>query len=156
MPAQEIGGWGVTLGLVVGPGLVAALLWSPFLLSSRLRALFRSLPPTRSAAVSYLGVTIGLSVPYLAGTVWAMMATKGQTGGAMANALLNVMIPVSSGYVIGLPAIAVRGLPGIGIDWDQNGYDGTTWLLLIGGSTWYSALFAVPLFLIAVILALPT
>lgn len=156
MPAQEIGGWGFTLALIFGPGIVAALLWSPFLLSSRLRTLYRSLPPARSTLVSYLFVTVGLSIPYLAGTTWALMATEGQSGGAMANALLDVLIPVSSVYVIGIPVVAIEGLPRLGVDWDPTGYGPSTWILLIAGSTWYSALFAVPLFLISLVLAFPT
>lgn len=155
MAVQEIGGWGFVVGLLLGPGIVAAIIWSPFLLASRIRALFRALPPARSTAVSYVVVTVGLSIPYLFGTIAALVVTEGQTGGAMANALLNVLIPVSSLYVLGLPILAIRGLPRIGRDWDPNGYDTTTWVLLIVGAAWYSALFAVPLFLIAVVLALP-
>lgn len=156
MAIQEFGGWGFTVGLIIGPGLVAALLWSPFLLSSRLRSLYRSLPPAGSTVVSYLGVTLGLSLPYLVGTVWAITATKGGTGATMANALLDVILPITALYVIGLPIASVEGLPRLGIDWDETGYEPSTWVLLIAGAGWYAAIFAIPLFLIALILALPT
>jgi cysteine desulfurase len=43
-----------TLSLVFGPGLVAAVLWSPILLSSRTRSLFNRLPPARSTIASSL------------------------------------------------------------------------------------------------------
>lgn len=156
MAAQQLGGWGFVIGLLLGPGIVAALLWSPFLVSSRVRTLFRSLPPAGSTAVSYVLVTVGLSLPYVAGTLGALVVTEGQSGGTMANAILNMLVPVSSLYVLGLPVIAIRGLPRVGRDWDPTGGDTTTWLLLIVGAAWYSALFAVPLFLFAVVLALPT
>lgn len=155
MAVQQIGGWGFVLGLLLGPGLVAALLWSPFLVSSRVRSLFRSLPPKGSTAVSYVLVSVGLSLPYVAGTLGALVVTEGGSGGEMANAILNMLIPVSSLYVLGLPVIAIQGLPRLGRDWDPNEYDTATWLLLIVGATWYSALFAVPLFVIAVVLAFP-
>lgn len=156
MTAQEIGGWWFTIGLVVGPGLAAAVLWSPFLLSSRIRALFRTLPPARSAAVSYPAVILGLSAPYVVGTAWAITNAHQGTGGAMATALLNVLFPLTTLYVIGLPIVAVEGLPRLGIDWDPTGYGASTWVLLIVGSAWYSAVFAVPLFLVSLVLALPT
>lgn len=156
MATQEIGGWGFTLALLFGPGLVAALLWSPFLLSDRVRALYRSLPPARSTGLSYLIVTVGLSVPFLAGTTWAITSTAEASGGAMANALLTVLFTVSATYVIGIPVATIEGLPRVGIDWDPTGYEAATWLLLIAGAAWYAALFAVPLFLIALVLALPT
>jgi len=155
MAAQQLGGWGFLLGMLLGPGLVAAILWSPFLVSSRIRALFRSLPPARSTTLSYLVVTGGLSLPYIIGTLAVLVATEGQSGGAMANGLLNMLIPVSGLYVIGLPLAANRGLPAIGRDWDPNNYGMSTWVLLLLGAVWYSALFAVPLFLIAAVLALP-
>lgn len=155
MAIQEFGGWGFTLALIIGPGLAAALLWSPFLLSSRVRSLYRSLPPARSTVVTYLVVTVGLSLPYLVGTIWAITTSYKGSGAVMANALLDVLIPITALYVVGLPIAAVEGLPRLGIDWDRTGYDTSTWVLLIAGAAWYAAIFAVPLFLISLVLALP-
>lgn len=74
----------------------------------------------------------------------------------MANALLDVILPITALYVIGLPIASVEGLPRLGIDWDETGYEPSTWVLLIAGAGWYAAIFAIPLFLISLILALPT
>lgn len=60
-----LAGW---LALLVGPGLFAALCWSPLLLSGRIRRLFRALPPTGSVAASYLPAAVALSVPFVVGS----------------------------------------------------------------------------------------
>lgn len=44
--------------LLVVPGFLAVVLWSPFLLSGRLRSLFRHLPPANSLLSSYLVVGV--------------------------------------------------------------------------------------------------
>lgn len=140
---------------LVTPGLVAGVFWSPFLLSERVRSLLARLPPRSSWAWTYGLVTVGLSLPYLLGTTWALVRTTGATGGAMANEILDVIVPVSVLYLVGIPIVTVVGLPRLGFDWDPTGYGIGTWLLLVGGSLWYVLLFAVPLFVVVFFLALP-
>lgn len=152
----EIAGWFVVVALVFGPGVVAAVLWSPFLASGRLRSLFRDLPPRRSLVVSYLVVMLGASLPYVVGFGAALVRTTDTTGATTANAILDVLVPVSVGYVLGVPVLAGLVLPRVGIDWDPTGYGPGTWAMLAVGGAWYAAVFAVPMFVLAVIMALPT
>lgn len=147
--------WLILLGIGIGPAVGAAILWSPFLFSDRIRALFRRLPPTDSALVTYCLVSVGLWLPYLVGMFWT--ATHGPSSGPApaANAMLDVVVTVSACYLVGLPLLAGVGLPRLGIDWDSTGYGADTWALIVGGTVWYTALLGFPPFVIAVILALP-
>jgi hypothetical protein len=144
-----------TLALVVGPGVVAAVLWSPILLSGRLRSLFDRIPPRRSMGASYLLVAVGLSLPFVIGT-GTVLATASTEGAALSNALLNVAFGLTIAYAVGLPVVACVGLPRVGLDWDPTSYGFGTWLLLVVAALWYTAVFVVPLALFAFILALPT
>ncbi|WP_255196989.1 hypothetical protein [Halorarius litoreus] len=162
VPLQSLPGAVVGLGalllLVLGPGVVASVLWTPFLASTRLRSLFRRLPPDGSLAVTYAVVTVGASLPYVlgAGVALGLVDIGGPEGGArMANAILTVIVPVSLGYVLGVPLVGAVGLPRAGVDWDPTGYGVSTWLLLFVGTVWYVVLFAVPLFVLALIAAYP-
>lgn len=159
VPLQVLGGtpreWLTTAAIFLGPGAVAALLWSPFLLAGRLRELFRRLPPTDSVLPTYLLLTVGASLPYVLGTLWALVATTGGSGEATANAMLDVIVPVTLVYAVGIPVVAAEGLPRFGIDWDPADYDVVTWVLLAAGGLWYALLFAVPLFVLALIMAFP-
>lgn len=142
------------LGIALGPGLAAALLWSPFLLSARLRALFRCIPPGSGPTGSYLLLAAGGGLPYVAGGLWAL--SRGDAGEvAAANALLDVLVGVSIGYVLLAPVLAGIVLPALGYDWDETGYGVGTWALLVAGSGWYAALLSAPLFLVAVVAAFP-
>lgn len=144
-----------TLALLVFPGLVAAVLWSPILLVGRLRALFRRLPPGGSTVGSYLLVAVGLSLPFVGGA-GAVFATVSAEGAALSNALLNVVLGLTLAYAVVLPAVAGVGLPRFGIDWDPTGYGPGTWAALVGAALWYAAVFVVPLSFFAFVLALPT
>lgn len=148
--------WALLLGVAVGPSVVAMTLWSPFLLSSRLRSLFRAVPPTESMVVGYALVAVGLWVPYLAGLGWVLVRTTGTTGATTANGLLDVVVPVSLLYLVGLPAGAVLGLPRAGVDWDPTGYGAATWALLVAGAAWWAVLLGGPVFLLSLVMALPT
>ena len=145
--------WATLFVLVIGPGLVAGLLWSPFLGSDRLRSLFERLWPGQSPVVSYPLVMVGLSLP------WVMTAAGAMVRGspdelAMANALLDAVVGLSALYLLGLPLVAGLGLPRAGIDWDDTGYGPRTWALLIGAASWYVALLAAPTLALSVGLAL--
>jgi hypothetical protein len=144
-----------TLALAFVPGLLAAVLWSPILLSDRIRSLFGGLPPARSTVASYLLAATALSIPFVAGTGVVFAATSTE-GAALSNRLLNLSFGVAIAYVILLPLAACVGLPRIGLDWDPTDYGLGTWLLLVGAALWYAAVFVVPLALFAFVLALPT
>ena len=144
-----------TLALVVGPGIIAAVLSSPLLLSGRFRSLFARLPPVRSTIASYLFVAVALSIPFVIGT-GIILTTTSTDGAALSNGLLNMAFVVTIAYVVVLPVAASGGLPRVGIDWDPTNYGLGTWLLLVGAALWYSAIFVVPLAFFAFVLALPT
>ncbi|MEE6211418.1 hypothetical protein U3A55_14820 [Salarchaeum sp. III] len=96
-----------------------------------------ALPPTGSLGVTYPVVAVALSLPYL-------------------GAFLAALALVSVVYVVGGPVVAAVGLPRLGVDWDSNGYDGATWLILVATSAWYAAIFAVRFLVFSVFAALPT
>jgi len=144
-----------TLALVFGPGIVAAVLWSPILLSSRIRSLFDRLPPARSTIASYLLVAIALSIPFVIGT-GIVFTTTSTEGAALSNALLNMTFLLTLAYVGVLPPTSIVGLPRFGLDWDPTNYGLGTWVLLVVAVLWYAAVFVIPLAFFAFILALPT
>lgn len=155
MPVRQLGEWlGVVL-LLVTPGVFVAAIWCPFLLSNRLRTLFRRLPFTDSLLVNYLLVMIGLSLPWTGGTGLAFARTPAEDA-LLANALLDVVFPLSILNLVGLPVGAILVLPRLGIEWVPPDHRGTTWLLLALGAAWYAVVFAAPLFVMSLIFALPT
>ncbi|EMA67752.1 hypothetical protein C461_08494 [Halorubrum aidingense JCM 13560] len=147
-------GWVLTLALLALPGIAAAVLWSPFLLAARFRALFVALPPAGRLVPSYVGVALGLSVPYVAGILLTVglvdPAGPGWSSGLVETAL-------AGGVLVALvaPTAAVLGLPRLGVDWDPTGYGPGTWALLVAAGLWYAAVAAAPLFALAVVFALP-
>lgn len=150
----ELASLALLLAAAFLPGLVAALCWSPFLLSDRLRALFRRLPPGGRAGSTYLLLAVGGGLPYVVVGVWAL--SRGAAGdAAAANALLDVLVTVSLAYVLLAPVLAGVVLPGLGCDWDPTDYGAGTWALLVAGSCWYAVLLSAPLFLVAVVVAFP-
>lgn len=147
-------GWLWTLALFALPGAVAAVCWTPFLLSARFRALFVALPPKGRLAPSYVGVALALSVPYLVGvvlTVWLVdSAGPGWSEGFLDTALFGGVLV---GFVA--PAVAAAGLPRLGVDWDPTGYGASTWAVLVAAGLWYAVVAAVPLVALAIGMALP-
>ncbi|ELZ39876.1 hypothetical protein [Halorubrum tebenquichense] len=152
--ADSILGWLWTAALLLFPGLVAAGLCAPLLAAARLRALFRALPPEGRVVPSYVAVSVGLSVPYAVGvllTVWLVdSAGPGWSEGFLDTALFGAVL-----VALVAPAVAVLGLPRIGVDWDPTGYGPSTWLLLVAAGLWYALVAAVPLVALAVGMALP-
>jgi len=152
--ADSIVGWLWTVALFLFPGLVAAGLCAPFLAVKRVRALFRVLPPADRTLPSFVAVSVGLSVPYLAGVVLTVAlvdsAGPGWSEGFLLTALFAGVAPV-----IVAPAVAVIGLPRLGLDWDPTGYGPSTWGVLLAGGLWYAFVAAVPLVALAVGMALP-
>ncbi|OYR41738.1 hypothetical protein DJ82_04500 [Halorubrum sp. Ib24] len=146
--------WLSLIALFALPGLVAAVCWTPFLLSARFRALFRTLPPAGRPVPSYVGVALALSVPYLAGVVLTV-ALVGEAGPGWSEGFLDTAL--FGGIVVGFvaPAVAAARLPRLGVDWDPTGYGPSTWALLVAAGLWYAVVAAVPLVALAVGMALP-
>lgn len=145
----------VSIALTVAlPGIAETVFCLPLLLSTRTRALFRSLPPTGSVAVSYLSVMLALSVPFVAGVVAVFGLDIWR--GPIYNVLIRVATFVSASYIVVLPATAIIGLPRYGLDWDQTGYGVGTWAILLLSTLWYVVLLFVPIVLLSALLALPT
>jgi len=151
---EQLAYWGSVLFLAMLPGVFAAVLWSPVLLSGRLRSLFRRIPPTNSTVVGYTIVAVGLSIPFVIGV--GMGVTGSVQSVDVASALLNVVFGIGILYLIGLPVSAVVGLPRANIDWDKTGYGLGTWAVVVIATLWYVILFFVPVALFAFLLALPT
>lgn len=149
--------WATLAALVLGPGLIATLVWSPVLVPGRLRALFRSLPLTGHTAVNYVVASLALSVPWLVGLAGGLaeLGSQVDTGQATGEPVMDVAVQLSGLYLVALPVAAGAGLPHLGVDWDPHGYEPMTWVLLVGASGWYAAIFAVPAFLFALIASLP-
>jgi hypothetical protein len=143
-----------TVALLVLPGLVAGVLCAPFLAAERLRALFRALPPTGRLLPSYLAASVGLSVPYLTGVVLTV-ARAAEAGPAWSSGFLLTALIGGALVALVAPAVAILGLPRLGIDWDPTGYGPSTWILLVGAGLWYALVAAVPLVALAVGMALP-
>lgn len=151
---REALGWLMLALVLLLPGMIATLLWAPFLLAGRIRALFEALPPRGSLVPSYVAIGLGASLPYVLGVLGIMLALPSE-GAAWSNAILTLIQWVSVVYLLILPGVAILGLPAVGIDWDPTGYGATSWALLAVGTLWYALLFAIPLFVLAVLFAWP-
>lgn len=147
-------GWIAFAGVLLVPGVVATVLWAPFLATTRIRSLLTVLPPSGTLFRTYVFVGIGASVPYVAGFL-SILAFVDPTGVAWSGAFVTVTLAVSVLYVVGAPVVCVLCLPRVGFDWDPTGYGPSTWALLVAGSAWYVTLFAVPLAALSLVLALP-
>lgn len=145
----------VSIGLIVAlPGIAETVFCLPILLSARTRALFRSLPPARSVAVSYLSIMLVLSIPFVAGIVAVFGLAAWDE--PIYNVLIRIATVVSVSYLVVLPATAIVGLPRYGLDWDPTGYGVRTWTVLLLSTLWYVVPLFVPIALLSALLALPT
>ena len=157
--STQIADWLGLVATLLAPGVVATVLWTPFLVAKRVRSLFRTLPPTESLLPSYVLAGLCGSIPFVGGllAVFASGASNDpQTGAQLSNSLIDVAVVGTIGYAVGLPVVAALGLPRAGLDWDPTDYGASTWLLLAVGGVWYALVFAVPLVLLGVVFALPT
>lgn len=84
-----------------------------------------------------------------------MVIGPASVAGEVTGWLLTVAL--FGGVIVGFvaPGAAAGGLPRLGIDWDPTGYGASTWALLVGAGLWYAVVAAVPLFALAVAMALP-
>ncbi|WP_280536974.1 hypothetical protein [Halopenitus sp. POP-27] len=146
--------WATLVGFLLVPGFIATLLWSPFLIVDRIRALLATLPPTGSIVPTYLLAGVGGSIPYiLAATL--VVTTVDSAGVAWSNAFINVAVLLFVGYAAGVPVITNVVLPRLDLDWDPTGYGPSTWVLLAAGGASYALLFAIPFVVVSFLLALP-
>ncbi|MEF8780064.1 MAG: hypothetical protein V5A46_05245 [Haloferacaceae archaeon] len=150
----DAAGWLAFLALALLPGLVATLLWAPFLAAARIRSLFEALPPAGRLLPTYVLGCVGASVPYVAGLLY-VLATVDPAGAAWSNAILDATLQLSVLYVVGFPLVGALVLPQLGVDWDPTGYGPSTWGLLVAGGVWYAILFGVPLVGLSLVFALP-
>lgn len=146
--------WLTLLVILLLPGVVATVMWSPMIASERLRSLFRRLTPIDSVIVNYVVTAMTLSVPWLVALGWTFQRLGSQTE-PQGEVFLNAATLLAVVYVVALPLVAGLGLPRLGIDWDSTGYGASTWLLLIVSSAWYAAIFTIPMFLMGIIISLP-
>jgi len=139
------------LGLAVGllalglfTGAYVAVLWSPFLLLTRLRPLFR-VGPTDRWWLNYAVAAL------LAGLVHATVYAVGRA--LLADlAAPELLLYAGLGTAVLWMAVAGVGLPSVGRNWKTGGY--MTELVLLGGAVWYALVTTVPpLFLHSVYLA---
>ncbi|ADI73287.1 conserved hypothetical protein [Methanohalobium evestigatum Z-7303] len=152
---NQVAGWFLFAIILIIPGIIAATFWTPFLVSERLRALFRKLPPTNSVFSSYIIAGISASLPYIIGFL-VILAVGDVDNTQVSNSLITMSLLLFMVYTIGLPFIGVILLPRIGVDWDPHNYSVSTWILLAAGGAWYAILFTIPLAAFAFLLALPT
>lgn len=146
-----------TVAILVFPGIVATVLSTPFLASTRVRSMFGSLPPTQSLVLSFALIGISASLPFVVG-LGAIITTINPDGAGPApwsNAISTLGGLLFVAYTIGAPIVGAVALPRLGYDWDSTDYGPSTWLLLACFGAWYALLFAVPLVLLSIVFALP-
>lgn len=154
---EQITGVLWTVAILAVPGSVATVLSAPFLVSTRIRTLFGSLPPNQSLLLSFALIGFSASLPFVVG-LGAIIMTINPDGAGPApwsNAILNLSGLLFVAYTIGAPILGAVVLPRLGHDWDSTDYSPSTWLLLAGFGAWYALLFAVPLIVLSLVLALP-
>lgn len=154
---EQINGILGTIVALLLPGTVATVLLAPFLVSKRVRSLFRSLPPTQSIVLSYGLVGIGASVPFIVGfgTIVLTIDPNGAGPVPLSNAIFTLTILLFVGYTIGTPVLGTMLVPRLGYDWDPMDYSVSTWLILAGGGAWYALIFSIPLIIVSLVFALP-
>lgn len=140
--------------LFVTPGIVAAILCAPFLVSHRIRRLFAALPPGESLLPTYVVGIVLASLPFVLG-LGAIVLFVPFEGAAVSNSILTLVQYLAVGYVLVVPTALVYGLPRAGIAWDPQGPRGSSWAILALGGFWFTVTFAVPMSLLAIVLVLP-
>jgi hypothetical protein len=151
----ESGGLLLLAVVALAPGTVAGVLWSPFLLSGRLRSLVETLDPTGVWPVTYAVGTVLTGFLVVVGFV-LLLGDLPNDSAAGANLLLDGVVVT----VVVLVAVGWAGstlvAPRLGYDWDPTGYGLGTHVLVLAGAVWYAVVLATPFFLLSLVFALPT
>lgn len=139
------------IGLVVGlaVGLMVCVLWSPFLLSGRVRGCF-AIGPTRWWQVNYVLAFVSLASLHATLAVAGLLFAGSPTGIFEALVGPALLVPAAGWTVAAFLLREREGRP------DSPAFDGTTLGLLALGALWYAVLTGVPSFVIAVFANLPT
>lgn len=146
---------GLFLAVVCGLyGLLIAILWSPFLLSERIRALFSALPPADWRASYALWIPVPATVwGFLFGSVLSLSrdvrppadASSLYVGGIDGIAVATALVLVS------LPVLSLRVLPARGTGRDPADDTPRTVLLVLAGTVWYLLLLVGPAYALTVL-----
>ena len=151
----EGGGLLLLAVVALAPGTVAGVLWSPFLLSGRLRALVRTVDPTGVWPVTYALCSVGTGSLVVVG-FGLLLGNLPDDSAAGANLLLDGVVAAA----LVLVAVGWAGptlvAPRLGYDWDPTGYGLGTHALVLAGAVWYAAVLLTPFFLLSLVMALPT
>ena len=146
---------GVVLAVVGGIyGWLVAVLWSPFLLSGRMRSLFETLPP------SDWRVNYALWMP-LPAAIWAFLFGFGLS----LSSDVRPPTKAASLYVAGVdgialatlvslplwPALLLSLLPKRGFDWAPNDYGPKTAALVVTGTIWYLVFLVGPAYALSIL-----
>jgi hypothetical protein len=151
----ETGGLLLLAVVALAPGLVAGILWSPFLLSGRLRSLVKTVDPTGFWPATYALCSVCTGVLVVVG-YGLLLGDLPNDPGAGANLLLDgvvtgALVLVAAGWA-GPTLVAPR----LGYDWDPTGYGPGTHALVLAGAVWYAVVLLTPFFLLSLVMALPT
>jgi len=129
----------------VGAGLAA--LWLPFLISSRVRALFE-IGPFGHWVANY-----GLTFLALA-TLQVSFLFAALTTAPSDDAVATIVVFTGPLLALACWTVAAFGLPAAGYDWLEDAV--VTRLLLFAGAVWYAAVTTVPPFVAMVFYYMPT
>ena len=150
-------GGGLLLLAVVAfaPGTVAGVLWSPFLLSGRLRSFVKTVDPTGVWPVTYAAGTVFTGFLAVVG-FGLLLGDLPNDSAAGANLLLDGVVATVVVLVVVGWAGSTLVAPRLGYDWDPTGYGLGTHALVFAGAIWYAVVLATPFFLLSLVFALPT
>lgn len=145
----------VFLAVVVGLyGWVVGVLWSPFLLSERIRGLFGTLPPSEW----YWNYALWIPLP---AAVWGfffgagLSASRDVRGPTQASELyvagVDGIILATVVSLLVWPTVLLYVLPAKDLDWDPAKYAPTTLLLVLGSLVWYLVFLVGPAYVLTVL-----
>lgn len=125
----------------LGLGLFTSLVPVPFLVGRRLRSLFAVVGPADRWVDNYLLVMtiIGGGEIALFALTADVIAIEYSDPALIERFIQFASVALLLGYIVVLGLISLVVLPRLGIDWDENGYDGRTIGLVGGALLWYHA-----------------
>lgn len=134
-------------------GWCIGVLWSPFLLSARVRSLFGSLPPSDW----YWNYALWIPLP---AAVWGFLfgaglstsrdvLSPGNASELYAAGVDGIVVATAVSLVL-WPAVLLYALPERGIDWDPENYSPTTVLLVATSVVWYLVFLVGPAYVFTV------